>query len=109
VDPDQVLIVYMTCADQDEARDIARMLVEERLAASVNISQHNTVYRWDGVLVDGPEATMIAKTTRAAYPVLEARVRERSSYLVPCVIAWPIECGSEPYLEWVRRQIWHNS
>ena len=109
MDPDQVLIVYITCADQDEARDIARALVEERLAASVNVSQHDTVYRWEGVLVDGAEAAMIAKTTRAAYPALEARVRERSSYIAPCIIAWPIERGSAPYLEWVRQQIRHSS
>ena len=109
MDPDQVLIVYITCADQDEARDIARALVEERLAASVNVSQHDTVYRWEGVLVDSAEAAMIAKTTRAAYPALEARVRERSSYITPCIIAWPIERGSAPYLEWVRQQIQHSS
>ncbi len=107
-DPDQVLLVYITCADKDEARDIAQTLVEERLAASVNIGQHDTVYRWEGVLADGSEAVMIAKTTRGAYPALEARVRERSSYLVPCIIAWPVERGSEPYLDWVRQQIGYS-
>ncbi|HET9147833.1 MAG TPA: divalent-cation tolerance protein CutA [Acetobacteraceae bacterium] len=105
MNPDQIMIVYITCVDTDEARQIARALVEERLAASVNISQHETVYHWQGVLVDGAEAAMIAKTTAAKYDDLEARVRQLSSYMVPCIIAWPIERGLARYVEWARGEL----
>lgn len=105
MNPDQIMIVYITCADTDEARQIARALVEERLAASVNITQHETVYHWQGALVDGTEAAMIAKTTARLYDDLEARVRQLSSYVVPCIIAWPIERGLAAYAEWARREL----
>ena len=68
----ETLFVYVTCADLDEARRIGRALVEERLAACVNIRPHETIYRWQGSVEQGTEAGMLAKTTAASYPALEA-------------------------------------
>ena len=71
----EIMIAYITCADLDEARRIGRALVEEGLAACVNLRAHETIYRWQGAIEQGPEAALLAKTTRDAYPALQARVR----------------------------------
>jgi periplasmic divalent cation tolerance protein len=95
------LAVYITCADLDEARRIGRALVEERLAACVNIRMHETIYRWQGAIEQGSEAGLLAKTTAEAYPALEARVRALHSYTLPCIVAWPFTAGLPAYLDWV--------
>jgi periplasmic divalent cation tolerance protein len=97
----EILFAYITCTDLDEARRIGRVLVEERLAACVNIRAHETIYRWQGQVEQGPETGMIAKTTRAAYPSLESRVRALHSYALPCIVAWAPETGLAAYLEWI--------
>ena len=97
----EALAVYVACADLDEARRIGRKLVEERLAACVNIRAHETIYRWEGAVEQGPEAGMLAKTTAAAYPALQARVRALHSYTLPCIVAWPFTAGLPAYLDWV--------
>jgi periplasmic divalent cation tolerance protein len=101
VRPDEVLIAYVTCADLDEARRIGRALVEDGLAACVNIRAHETVYRWKGAIEQGPEAAFLAKTTRTAWPRLQARVRAMHSYTLPCIIGWTLAEGMPEYLDWV--------
>ena len=96
-----VLAVYVTCSDLDEARRIGRALVEERLAACVNIRAHETIYRWQGAIEQGPEVGLLAKTTADAYPALEARARALHSYTLPCIVAWPLAAGLPAYLDWV--------
>jgi periplasmic divalent cation tolerance protein len=96
-----VLAVYVTCADLDEARRIGRALVEERLAACVNIRVHETIYRWQGTIEQGPEVGLLAKTTADAYPALEARVKALHGYTLPCIVAWPFTAGLAAYLDWV--------
>lgn len=95
------MLVYVTCTDLDEARRIGRALVEEGLAACVNLRVHETIYRWQGAIEQGPEAALLAKTTRAAYPALEARVRTLHSYTLPCIVAWPLGAGLPEYLDWI--------
>ncbi len=97
----EILFVYVTCADADEARRIGRALVEERLAACVNIRPHEAIYRWEGMVETATEALMLAKTTRAGYGALEARVRALHSYALPCIAAWSPECGLDDYFQWI--------
>jgi len=99
--PGEALLAYITCADLLEARRIGRALVEEGLAACVNLRAHETIYRWQGAVEQGPEAALLAKTTRDAYPALEARVRALHSYSLPCIIAWTIDAGLPDYLDWI--------
>lgn len=103
--PEDAIIAYVTCADLDEARRIGRALVEEELAACVNLRAHETIYRWQGAIEQGPEAALLAKTTRAAYPALEARVRALHSYSVPCILAWTIDAGLPDYLGWIAASV----
>lgn len=69
----------------DDAADLARILVEERLAACVNRVPCESVYRWDGEVHEDEEVILLAKTTDERYPALEARVLELHPYEVPCI------------------------
>lgn len=75
---------YIT-APRDAAADLAWLLVEERLAACVNVLACESTYRWEGEVVEDPESVLLAKTTDAAFDRLAARVVEAHPYEVPCV------------------------
>ncbi len=94
--------VYMTAATPEEARRIGRALVEERLAACVNIIPGMTsFYRWQGNVDEGRETVLIAKTRQALVERLTARVKALHSYAVPCVVALPILGGNPDFLQWI--------
>jgi periplasmic divalent cation tolerance protein len=100
-----VIFVYITAPDRDDALRIGRTLVEERLAACVNVFDGMTsVYRWQGAVEQAQEAVLIAKTTQERFEPLARRVRELHSYECPCVVSWEIGSGSPPYLEWIERE-----
>lgn len=95
-------LIYMTAGTADEAASIGRTLVEERLAACVNILPGMTsIYRWQGALEEGSEVVMIAKTDAALVPELVARVEKLHSYDTPCVVSLSIESGSDSFLAWI--------
>lgn len=96
------MIAFVTAATTDEAARIARALVEERLAACVNIvSPIVSVYRWEGQVQQDSEVLLIIKTTDARLPDLIRRVKALHSYQVPEVIAVPVADGSPDYLAWL--------
>lgn len=96
------MIAFVTAANADEATRIARALVEERLAACVNIvSPIVSAYRWEGQVQQDAEVLLIIKTTDARLPDLIRRVKALHSYQVPEVIAVPIADGSPDYLQWL--------
>ena len=94
--------VYMTAPSVEEARRIGRALVEERLAACVNLIEGmQSIYRWEGGIEEGSEVVMIAKTTAGRLGSLIERVRALHSYSVPCVVALPIEAGNPDFMNWI--------
>ena len=94
--------VYITCASAEQAATIGRALVEERLAACVNILPGmRSIYRWQGEIVTDNEAVLIAKTREDQVAALTGRVRALHSYTVPCVVVLPILGGNPAYLEWL--------
>jgi periplasmic divalent cation tolerance protein len=96
------LIVFVTAGTSEDAARIAETLVDERLAACVNIvGPIRSIYRWQGEICRDDERLLVIKTTRERYAALEGRVREIHPYEVPEVIALPIERGSAPYLDWL--------
>lgn len=100
------LIVLSTFPDADTAARIARSLVEEQLAACVNlVPTVRSVYRWQGSLCDEAEALAIIKTTAERYPALAARLAELHPYQVPEIVALPIAAGHAPYLAWLAGQV----
>jgi periplasmic divalent cation tolerance protein len=102
VDPTEAIVVFMTAADGAEARRLAEMLIEKRLAACVQILPSiESVYRWQGRIERQPEVLLLAKTTRAKFEELEREVRAVHSYETPEIVAVSIAAGSGPYLQWL--------
>jgi periplasmic divalent cation tolerance protein len=100
-----ILWVYVTAADDAEARRIGRALVEEKLAACVNVLPgHTAIYRWQGKLEEAAESAFIAKTTADRFEALRARIRALHSYSLPAIVALPAATGDEEFLDWVREQ-----
>ena len=95
-------LIYMTASNDAEARTIARILVQERLAACVNIlAGMRSVYRWEGEIQEESEIVLIAKPRRDRVPALTDRVTEIHSYDCPCVVAIPIDGGNPDFLDWI--------
>jgi periplasmic divalent cation tolerance protein len=99
---DQVLVVLSTLPNAEKAAEIARILVDDRLAACVNlVPQVRSIYRWQGAISDDTETLAIIKTTASRYDALAARLRELHPYEVAEILALPITSGNAPYLAWV--------
>lgn len=97
-----IRLVLVMSGSEDEATKIARVLVEERLAACVNVvGPVRSIYRWRGAVEDAGEHLLIVKIRARMYAKVERRVKELHSYEVPEVIALPLAAGSRRYLEWL--------
>ena len=97
------VIVWTTIATTADARGMASMLVNERLAACVNVlPEMESTYRWKGQIETDRERLVIMKTTTARIAALRARVHELHDYEVPEFIVMPIVGGSDAYLSWIR-------
>jgi len=95
-------IVLSTAGSEDEARKIARHLVDNQLAACVNIvPQIESIYRWQGKVESSTEWLLLIKTTAARFPAVRDALRELHSYDLPECLAISIEDGSADYLEWI--------
>ena len=96
-------VVLVTCATLEEARKIARSVVEKHLAACVNILTHavESFYTWQGKLEDASEYLLMMKTSEERLGDLEKEVASLHSYDTPEFIALPIIAGSNKYLKWL--------
>ena len=100
------VLVFVTTGSLKEAEDIGYALVEERLAASVNILPAvRSILRWEGEIQREFESLLMVKTRRDVLTRLTERVQELHSYDTPEVIALPIEDGSNSYLHWLADQV----
>ena len=96
------LVVLITVASREEAERIARRLVEDRLAACVNIvPQVRSFFIWQGKFSQEDEVLLMVKSRRARFQELATAVRQLHSYSVPEIIALPVLVGSSDYLRWV--------
>jgi len=100
-------LVLVTCANTSEAQRIARAVVEERLAACVNIlpGALTSIYRWKGKVESARECLLLIKTSRKRLAKLQAAVSRRHSYDVPEFIALPVAAGSRAYLAWMEASL----
>jgi len=96
------LLVITHLPDTYSAHALAGVLVEEHLAACVNIlAPCRSVYRWQGKTESTEEVPLLIKTTAARYAALEAAIRARHPYELPEIVAVPLAHGLPAYLEWV--------
>lgn len=98
--------LYMTASRREEAVEIGRALVKERLVACVNVLDGMTsLYWWKGEVQEDSEAVLVAKTLADRVPQVVSRVREMHSYECPCVVALPIVEGNPAFLNWIDEQV----
>jgi periplasmic divalent cation tolerance protein len=100
-------VVLVTCAGLAEARKIARGVVEQRLAACVNISAVpvESIYRWNEKIETAREYLLVMKTMEKRLQELQRAVKLLHSYDVPEFIVLPIESGAKEYLDWVSKSV----
>lgn len=97
--------ILTTLPDPTTARQLARRLVDERLAACVNVLDGCTsIYRWQGAIEEASETVLVIKTQQALYSALETFLRQLHPYELPEIIALPIVKGLPEYLDWVRAE-----
>lgn len=99
---EEIRVVLITAPANEDAERIARLLVEERLAACVNIvPKVLSVYRWEGAVQSDAESLLIVKTRADRLSELEARVRSIHPYSVPEIVALRVTGGNPAYIDWV--------
>lgn len=102
----EIVTVYATFANDEEAVRIAHTVIEERLAACANIlGPCRSIYRWQGEIEDAQEIAALFKTKADAAEALIARLAELHSYEVPAALVWPIAAAHPPYAQWVKENI----
>jgi periplasmic divalent cation tolerance protein len=101
-----VVTVFAVFADPAEAQRIGMTIVEEKLAACVNIlGPCRSIYRWEGAIETASETPALFKTTLAATDALIARIAELHSYEIPAIAVWPIERLPASYGDWVEQSV----
>jgi periplasmic divalent cation tolerance protein len=97
----ETAMVITTCADKAEARSIAQMLVENRLAACVQMLPIESVYSWNHAVQSAQEILLLCKIKHRDYADVEAAIRGAHSYDTPEIVEIAIEQGAKPYLAWI--------
>jgi len=101
-----VVTLYAVFANPDEAQRIGRTIVDEKLAACVNIlGPCHSIYRWQGAIETATEVPALFKTTLDKADALIARVTDLHSYEVPAIAVWPIERLPAAYGDWVETEL----
>lgn len=101
----EVLMVITNLPDRASAEHVGEAMVTEGVAACVNVlAECTSIYRWHGKLEHTNEVPLLIKTTRAAYPRLEAALRKLHPYELPEIIALPVSAGLPEYLNWVAQE-----
>ncbi len=99
----QYIVIFVTCPNPKEANKIASALVNEKLAACVNIiSNLNSVFRWQGKIDRSQELLLMIKTKKKLFAKVERLVKKHHSYDTAEIIALPIVGGSKRYLKWIK-------
>jgi periplasmic divalent cation tolerance protein len=101
-----IVSIYVTFANDADARRIGRQMVEERLAACVNVlGEAHSIYRWQGRIEEADEFAVLFKSTAGCAELLARRVAELHPYDNPAITVWPIEHAPTAYVQWVRGQV----
>ncbi len=95
------ITVAITCATPDEAKKIARALVEEQLVAGANLLPAFSIYRWRGKVREAEETLILAQSRQELFEELCERVRQLHSYECPCLEAWPLPLLSPDFQAWI--------
>src|SRR5438874_10373174 len=95
------IVILSTCADEEEADRLGRLIVDQHLAACVNIiPRMRSIYRWKGAVETAEECLLIIKSSRELFDALRIVLETAHSYEVPEVLAIPVVAGAENYVHW---------
>ncbi len=100
-DTETYCIILTTCGNREEAGQLARGLIEKRLAACIQLSEITSFYEWKNKVENDPELLLRIKTRTALYADVEAFIRANHSYEVPEIVQIPIQNGLGAYLSWI--------
>jgi len=102
---DEILLVLTNLPNRESAQRVANALIESRAAACINIlAECTSVYRWQEKIEMDSEVPLLIKTTRAAYPRLEAVIHAHHPYELPEIIAVSVNAGLPDYLQWITQE-----
>ena len=100
-----MILVYIVFGSQDEAQNIAKKLLKDRLIACANIYSTESIYAWENELKITPEWVLMAKTLRRHYKEIEQAVSGVHSYKVPAIFSLKVNAVSQSYRRWVKKQV----
>lgn len=98
---DLIVTVSIACGSVTEAQTLARLLVEQRLAACVQMTPIRSVFRWEGQIEETDEIMLTAKTLQDRLAAIEALVNEHHGYQVPEILATAVDWASDAYARWL--------
>lgn len=101
-------VIFTTTESKDDAKTLAKGLVESRLVACAQIMPINSVFVWDGEVNDAEECLLLLKTRAESYEDVEAYLREHHPYDVPEILQVSVTAGFEPYLHWMSENTARN-
>jgi len=100
-----MILIYIACKNRKEAKKIGLSLVKNRLAACCNIFPIESIYRWQGKVINDREVVLIVKTLKKNFKKIEKEVKRLHSYKTPCILEIPIKNSNLEYLKWLKREI----
>lgn len=102
--------IYVTVANLDEGKKIAKVLVTEKKIACANILPGATsIYHWEGKLEEASECVLIAKTKTSLVDDVITAIKKLHSYSCPCIISLPIDNGNPDFLSWIEKETKESS
>ncbi|MEI6243040.1 MAG: divalent-cation tolerance protein CutA [Chlamydiota bacterium] len=102
------IIIYVTCASMEQAKEIGRHLLEKKLCACVNIlPEMHSLYFWPKAptVEEGKEVVLLLKTKKSLFANIEKEIQKMHSYDIPCIFSFPIENLSSDYEKWIEDQL----
>jgi len=98
----KTIIIQTTCSSEEEAQNIAKILIEEKFAACVQLSQIKSFYNWDNQFCSDKETLLNIKTRKTIFKKIKSKIKELHSYDVPEIIQLDISKSSKKYLKFIK-------
>lgn len=97
----KIIIIYTTTKNKKEAKKIAKILIEKKLAACCNIFKIYSLFSWQGKIEETNEWAIFIKTKRNLFKKIEKTIKRYHSYSLPCIVSFAIEDGFKKFLKWI--------
>ncbi len=98
-----MILIYITCKDKKQAKNISKNLLEKRLVACTNIHPIESMYWWENKIQEDNEVVIIAKTKEENYEKVKQEVKKLHSYDIPCILKLNAEANKE-YNDWINKE-----